>query len=44
MGTKTYPLEIDEELWDEWKDDVPRSKNLNDALVELVEADVEGDA
>ncbi|GAH52743.1 unnamed protein product, partial [marine sediment metagenome] len=30
-------LNIDEDLWNRFKDLVPRTKRLNDALVELVE-------
>lgn len=37
METITYPLIIDKELWIRFKDMVPRTKTLNDALVELVE-------
>lgn len=37
METVTYPLIIDKELWNRFKDLVPRTKTLNDALIELVE-------
>ena len=40
MRKITYPLNIDEELWGKFKDLVPRTKKLNDALVELVEEHV----
>ena len=36
----TYPLNIDEDLWKSFKDLVPRTKNLNDALVELIKDEV----
>lgn len=36
MKNVTYPLNIDEDLWNKFKDLVPRTKKLNDALVELV--------
>ena len=39
MGTTTYPLEVEDDLWEEWKDQIPRSKTLNEALVELIEED-----
>ncbi len=35
--TITYPLIIDKELWERFKILVPRTKKLNDALIELVE-------
>lgn len=40
MGQQTIrpiTLEIDEDLWTEFKETVPRSKTLNQALVELIE-------
>lgn len=45
METKTYPLESDEDLWERYKDTVPRSKNLEDPIIEFLEARVqmEGD-
>lgn len=36
MKTITYPLIIEEDLWIQFKNLVPRTKKLNDALVELV--------
>jgi hypothetical protein len=33
---KPITLEIDEEIWNKFKDKTPRSKTLNDALVELI--------
>jgi hypothetical protein len=41
MGTKTYLLEVDEDIWNDWTDSIPRSENLNDVLVELIESDME---
>lgn len=38
-----YTIEVDDETWDRWKDTVPRSMTLNDALVELIEEDLERD-
>lgn len=38
----TYSFEVDGELWDEWKDTVPRSQRLDERLTELIQADVEG--
>jgi len=37
-----YSFEVPDELWNEWKDTVPRSQRLDDRLIELIEADVEG--
>lgn len=37
-----FNLECPDDVWYDWSDDVPRSKNLNDRLVELIEADKEG--
>lgn len=33
---KTFLLEIPEEIWNKWKDGVPRSISLNKALIELL--------
>jgi len=33
---KTFLLEIPEEIWNNWKDTVPRSISLNNALIELL--------
>lgn len=38
----TYQFMIDDETWEEWKDTVPRSKTLDERLIELIEADLEG--
>lgn len=40
MKKITYPLNIDEELWNKFKNLVPRTKTLNVALVELIEEKV----
>lgn len=37
-----YQFEIDDETWDEWKNTVPRSKSLEQRIIELIEADAEG--
>lgn len=37
-----YSFKIPDEVWNDWKDTVPRSKNLDDRLVELIKADTEG--
>ena len=34
---KTFLLEIPEEIWNKWKDGVPRSISLNKALIELLD-------
>jgi hypothetical protein len=33
---KKFLLEIPEEIWERWKDTVPRSISLNKALIELL--------
>ena len=38
----TYSFEVEDELWSEWKDTVPRSQRLDERLVELIQADVDG--
>ena len=38
----SYSFEIDDELWQEWKDTVPRSKRLDERIEELIQADVDG--
>ena len=38
---KKFLLEIPEEIWNNWKNKVPRSITLNKALIELLEK--EGD-
>lgn len=37
-----YQFEIDDEKWNKWKDTVPRSKSLENRIIELIEADTEG--
>ena len=36
-GVKKFLLEIPEEIWNKWKDIIPRSISLNKALIELLE-------
>ena len=38
--TITYPIIIETNLWDKFKDTIPRSVNLNDAIIELIEKEV----
>lgn len=33
---KKFLLEIPEEVWEKWKDTIPRSISLNKALIELL--------
>ncbi len=33
---KKFLLEIPEEIWEEWKKNIPRSISLNKALIELL--------
>lgn len=35
-GVKKFLLEIPEEIWEKWKNKVPRSISLNKALIELL--------
>lgn len=34
--TKKFLLEIPEDVWEKWKNGVPRSVSLNKALIELL--------
>ncbi|MBU0958465.1 MAG: hypothetical protein KKB31_00830 [Nanoarchaeota archaeon] len=34
--TKKFLLEIPEEIWEKWKNQVPRSISLNKALIEML--------
>jgi hypothetical protein len=36
-----YQFAVNEPLWTEWKDTVPRSKALRDRIAELLEQDLE---
>jgi|TARA_B100001971_G_C18160919_1_gene521303 hypothetical protein len=38
---KTFLLEIPEEIWEKWKNKVPRSLSLNKALIELLKKEGE---
>ncbi len=40
--TVEYRFSAPRDLWVRWKDTVPRSKNLDERLIELIEADVDG--
>ena len=37
-----YQFDIDEEKWENWKETVPRSKSLDQRIIELIEADTDG--
>lgn len=37
----SYPMMIKRELWEAWKKTIPRDISLNEALIKLVERDVE---
>jgi len=37
-----YQFQIDDETWRAWKETVPRSKSLEDRVIELIEADRDG--
>jgi len=38
---KPITLEIEKKLWDEFKEKTPRTKTLNEAVVELIKKDME---
>jgi len=33
-------LDVPDDLWEIWKDTVPRSKNLNEAIVDFIKDDL----
>ena len=37
----SYPIMINRELWEAWKKTIPRDISLNEALIKLVERDME---
>lgn len=37
-----YQFQVEDETWEEWKNTVPRSKSLEQRIIELIEADTEG--
>ena len=37
-----YQFQVDDELWEEWKETVPRSKSLETRIIELIQADKDG--
>lgn len=39
--TKKFLLEIPEEVWEKWKESVPRSISLNKALIKLLKEEGE---
>ena len=43
VKVKTFLLEIPEEIWNKWKDTVPRSLSLNKSLIELLKKEGEKD-
>jgi len=36
MPTKTYPLEVDKTLWEEYRNTVPRNINLDEPLISFI--------
>lgn len=38
----TYTLEVDDDLWYDWADTIPRSENLDDRLRQLIREDIDG--
>lgn len=40
----SYSFEIDDDAWEDWKDTVPRSKPLDERIIELILADTDGKA
>lgn len=41
-GMVKYQFQIEDEKWAAWKNTVPRTKSLEERLIELIEADTEG--
>lgn len=41
MGKKTYPLEVEPDLWEKYRNTVPRSQNLDEPILEFIENRVE---
>ncbi len=37
----TYPIKIEKELWDKFKNKIPRSITLNEAIINLIKKEVE---
>jgi len=35
-----YPLKVKIQLWDKFKEKIPRKKTINDALIELIEKEI----
>ncbi len=40
-AVKKFLLEIPAEIWDKWKDTVPRSISINKALIDLLRKEAE---
>lgn len=40
MPIKTYPIRVEEERWEEIKSTIPRGTNLNDAIVDRLDAPI----
>ncbi len=38
---KKFLLEVPTEIWEEWKDKVPRSISINKALINLLKTEIE---
>jgi hypothetical protein len=38
---KKFLLEVPTEIWEKWKDTVPRSISINNALIEILEKESE---
>lgn len=36
-----YQFQIDDDIWERWKETVPRTKSLEKRLIELIEADTD---
>jgi len=43
VKVKKFLLEVPEEIWNKWKNRVPRSISLNKALIELLKREGEKD-
>jgi len=41
MAKKTYPLEVNEELWSQYRKTVTQEKNLDEPIIDFIEDRVE---
>lgn len=41
VNTVQYQFKVDRDLWEDWKETVPRSQKLDERIITLVEHDLE---